>query len=274
MLRSPAGWFCLVMLPLIALLSVADPSHHATIADALHISPAVSCAVSPNGVCSSPSSTCAPDSSQCTVRPRLQRRPSLYALHHPSRPRGSFTISMIPKTSSDASPDAPSPSASNTTPPDSQLTAADVNVTSVTTLDAVPPPSIISPPPVSVMPVSVNPLLSFLSKRMQVHPEDFLKITSLSSLLMLMIFIFVLSRDTKDTLIVTTCGAEAIAILKVYGVIPAATMFMVVYSKLSNSLDPRQLFPVILTPFLLFFSLFGLVLYPMRNVLHGNALLA
>lgn len=48
-----------------------------------------------------------------------------------------------------------------------------------------------------------------------------------------------MSRDTKDTLIVTNCGAEAIAFLKVYGVIPAATAFMVTYTALANRVDSK-----------------------------------
>ena len=50
---------------------------------------------------------------------------------------------------------------------------------------------------------------------------------------------FSMARDTKDTLIVTNCGAEAIAFLKVYGVIPAVTAFMMFYTKLANRFDSK-----------------------------------
>jgi ATP:ADP antiporter, AAA family len=52
-------------------------------------------------------------------------------------------------------------------------------------------------------------------------------------------------RDTKDTLIVTNCGAEAIAFLKVYGVVPAATLFMLWYNWLSNHVSSRALFHLV-----------------------------
>jgi len=82
------------------------------------------------------------------------------------------------------------------------------------------------------------------------------------------VFVFTMTRDTKDTLIVTNCGAEAIAFLKVYGVVPAAAGFMVLYARLANSLNPKTLFYVTLAPFFIFYALFAFVLYPLRHVLH------
>lgn len=52
----------------------------------------------------------------------------------------------------------------------------------------------------------------------------------------LIVFVLTITRDIKDSLIVTNCGAESIAFLKVYGVLPAAALFMLIYSKLSNVL--------------------------------------
>jgi ATP:ADP antiporter, AAA family len=104
------------------------------------------------------------------------------------------------------------------------------------------------------------------------------------------VFVFTMTRDTKDALIVTNCGAEAIAflkvrhalndnmsitsliMLKVYGVIPAATGFMVLYAKLSNILPMQTLFYVILAPFFVFYTLFAFVLYPLRHYLHPLSL--
>lgn len=37
----------------------------------------------------------------------------------------------------------------------------------------------------------------------------------------------------------TNCGAEAIAFLKVYGTLPAATAFMVLYTRLANRVDSK-----------------------------------
>jgi ATP:ADP antiporter, AAA family len=74
----------------------------------------------------------------------------------------------------------------------------------------------------------------------------------------------------EDTLVVTQCGAEAIAFLKIYGVLPAAAVFIAVYSKLSSALDKRTLFYVTCVPFFVFFGLFDLLIYPNASKLHPS----
>lgn len=108
-----------------------------------------------------------------------------------------------------------------------------------------------------------------LSRLIQVQQAEAPKFIALSMMMFWIVFVFVLTRDTKDTLIVTNCGAEAIAFLKVYGVIPAATAFMVGYTMLSNHFDTRKLFYITLIPFLVFYTFFGLVMYPARHILHS-----
>lgn len=97
---------------------------------------------------------------------------------------------------------------------------------------------------------------------------------------MLFMFFFIsfnysVVRNIKDALIVTApgSGAEAIPYLKVWGVIPAAVIFMIIFAKLSNILSKPKLFYTSVIPFILFFILFDLVLYPMQDVLHPHALI-
>lgn len=87
-------------------------------------------------------------------------------------------------------------------------------------------------------------------------------------------FNYTVLRDTKDTLIVTApgSGAEAIPFLKVWGVLPCAIIFMLIYAKLSNKLSKQGLFYAAITPFILFFALFPTVLYPARDYLHPTDL--
>ena len=101
-----------------------------------------------------------------------------------------------------------------------------------------------------------------------IYPKELLKFFSLSFMMFWIVFVFTMTRDTKDALIVTNCGAEAIAFLKVYGVVPAAAAFMITYAKLANTLSPRSLFYVTLAPFFIFYAVFAFVLYPLRDVLH------
>ena len=91
---------------------------------------------------------------------------------------------------------------------------------------------------------------------------------SMSFMMFLFIYVFTTVRDTKDTLVVSNCGAEAIPFLKLYAVMPCATAFIVIYSKLSNALDKRSLFYVTLIPFFIFYGVFAFVLFPNRDVIH------
>jgi AAA family ATP:ADP antiporter len=83
-------------------------------------------------------------------------------------------------------------------------------------------------------------------------------------------FNYTILRDTKDSLIVTApgSGAEAIPFLKLWGVLPAAVLFMLFYSKLSNIFSKPKLFYTMISIFMGFFAIFVLILYPNRDVLH------
>ena len=103
-----------------------------------------------------------------------------------------------------------------------------------------------------------------------VHSYEMKKILPMFFMFFCISFNYTILRDTKDTLIVTApgSGAEAIPFLKVWCVVPAAILMMLIYSKLSNILSKEKLFYSMLLPFIAFFALFGFVLYPLRDVLH------
>lgn len=99
----------------------------------------------------------------------------------------------------------------------------------------------------SIVPMASNitsttlsaPSTQWYRKFFDVAPAEMPKFFSLSFMMFWIVFIFTMTRDTKDTLIVTNCGAEAIAFLKVYGVLPAAALFMMLYAKMANHLHPQ-----------------------------------
>ena len=136
-----------------------------------------------------------------------------------------------------------------------------------------------------------------LSKRMPnfpIQPSELPQFLSLSLMMFLFIYIYTTARDTKDTLIVSNCGAEAIPFLKLYGVMPSALLFFMGYSKAVEyfgrsrqsfkygdatatgtsanvsdaGLGQRRLFTAIMMLFLGFYGLFAFWLYPNRNMLH------
>lgn len=106
-----------------------------------------------------------------------------------------------------------------------------------------------------------------------IHNYELKKLLPMLFLFFCIAFNYTVLRDTKDTLIMTApkSGAEAIPFLKVYGVLPMAVLFMLIYSKLSNILSKKNLFYASVTPFIVFFALFSTVIYPNRDALHPHA---
>jgi hypothetical protein len=111
-------------------------------------------------------------------------------------------------------------------------------------------------------------LSRMLSKAIDISESELPHFFSMSFMMFLFIYVFTTARDTKDTLVVTNCGAEAIPFLKLYGVMPCAMIFIVAYSKLSETLSKEALFQVTLLPFFIFYALFAWVLYPNRDAIH------
>jgi len=107
-----------------------------------------------------------------------------------------------------------------------------------------------------------------------VHSFELKKLIPMLLLFFFINFNYTILRDTKDALIVTApgSGAEAIPFLKVWGVLPMAVLFMIIYAKLSNILSKQKVFYVLISSFLAFFAIFVLVLYPCRESLHPTDL--
>lgn len=103
-----------------------------------------------------------------------------------------------------------------------------------------------------------------------VHAFEMKKVLPMFLMFFCISFNYTILRDTKDTLIVTApgSGAEAIPFIKVWLVVPSAIIFMLIYAKLSSVLSKKALFYAVISPFLLFFALFAVVIYPNVDSLH------
>jgi AAA family ATP:ADP antiporter len=104
-----------------------------------------------------------------------------------------------------------------------------------------------------------------------IHNFELKKFLPMGLMMLCILFIYTLVRDLKDTLMVSHAvggGAETLGFLKLYGVTPSAILFMVIFVKLANVFEREKLFYVITSFFLIFFIMFGFVLYPLRDVLH------
>jgi len=71
---------------------------------------------------------------------------------------------------------------------------------------------------------------------------------------------------------VTECGAEAIAFMKVYGVLPCAAGFIALYSKMDQFFGENKsaLFYTTCIPFFIFFVFFDKVIYPNKEQLQPS----
>ena len=104
-----------------------------------------------------------------------------------------------------------------------------------------------------------------------IHGYELKKFLPMLLMSFLISLVYSLLRNTKDSLIVTApgAGADLIPFLKVYGVIPASVLFMLVYARLSSALGRQGLFRASLAPFLLFFLAFALV-FPVREAIEPH----
>lgn len=102
-----------------------------------------------------------------------------------------------------------------------------------------------------------------------IHAHEHRKLLPMLALFFLISFIYNLLRCIKVTIVVTADGggAEVIPFLKVWAVLPAAVLITYLYTKLSNRYNREQVFYIMLTSFLGFFTLFLLVLHPHREAL-------
>jgi AAA family ATP:ADP antiporter len=103
-----------------------------------------------------------------------------------------------------------------------------------------------------------------------IYSFELKKFLPMAFMMLCVLLNYSLLRAVKDALVVTSMGAEAIPTLKLWFVLPAAAIFMIVYSKLMNAFSKTTVFYIVLTFFLAYFALFACVLYPNSQALMLN----
>jgi AAA family ATP:ADP antiporter len=101
-----------------------------------------------------------------------------------------------------------------------------------------------------------------------IYPTELKKFLPMAIMMMCILFNYSILRGMKDSLVVTNMGAEAIPTLKLWFVLPAAVLFMIAYSKLSNIFSKNAVFYIVVSFFLGYFTLFALILYPFHDALN------
>ncbi|GHV29862.1 ADP,ATP carrier protein 1 [Clostridia bacterium] len=106
-----------------------------------------------------------------------------------------------------------------------------------------------------------------------IYGKENKKFIPMSLMMICVLFVYTLCRDLKDTVVMTCAvggGSAMLSMLKFAFVLPLSFVFMAVFIKLSNKFSEDQMFYGILIFFVSFFVLFGFVLFPNAEHLHGS----
>lgn len=89
-------------------------------------------------------------------------------------------------------------------------------------------------------------------------------------MMVLICFNYSILRNLKDSILITSAGAEIIPFIKMC-VLPMAVLLTVVFTKLSNRYSQERVFYIMMSLFLGYYALFGFVLYPLHDSIHPHA---
>ena len=109
---------------------------------------------------------------------------------------------------------------------------------------------------------------SILASIWPIYSHELLKFFSIAFLMFCILFVQNVIRATKDSVVNTMIGSEALPFLKFWGVMPAVILYAIIYVKLVNIFKPESLFYIVISSFMAFFGFFGFVLLPKHEMLH------
>lgn len=113
-----------------------------------------------------------------------------------------------------------------------------------------------------------EPVKSKWKSFIPVHGHEWPKFLVTSFMMVLVIYVYSILRNSKDALLATSLGAEIISAIKLCGVLPSAILFMLVYTKLADVFTRTKLFHIITWFFVIFLVVFAYILYPNVDKLH------
>lgn len=113
-----------------------------------------------------------------------------------------------------------------------------------------------------------NQIKSIRSVLWPIYRHEIKKIIPMLIMIFLLSFNQCVLWNMKDSLVVTTSGAEVIPFIKVWAILPGAVLLTLAFTYLSNRYSQEKVFYLLIGAFLLLYALFAFVLYPYRDQLH------
>lgn len=101
-----------------------------------------------------------------------------------------------------------------------------------------------------------------------IHNFEIKKFLPMGMMMFFILFNYSMVRSLKDAMVVTSAGAAIVPYLKGMVVMPAAILFVILYTKLVNMFSREAVFQMLLGSFLIFFAAFAFIVYPNREMLH------
>lgn len=102
-----------------------------------------------------------------------------------------------------------------------------------------------------------------------IHGHELRKFLPMLFMMVLICFNYSVLRNLKDSILVTSAGAEILPFIKMC-VLPMAVLLTVIFTKLSNRFSQERVFYIMMSFFLGYYALFGFVLYPLHESLHPH----
>ncbi|MDO4503886.1 MAG: Npt1/Npt2 family nucleotide transporter [Clostridia bacterium] len=107
-----------------------------------------------------------------------------------------------------------------------------------------------------------------------IHNHELKKFLPMSLLMFCILFVYTMVRDLKDVFIqkYAVCGGtELIPVLKLWFVMPAAFLTVMLFTYLVGKFGNTKTFYIMVSIFAAFFATFVFVLFPNHTVIHANA---
>jgi ATP:ADP antiporter, AAA family len=117
-----------------------------------------------------------------------------------------------------------------------------------------------------------KPMSVWRERLWPIYSEELPKFLPMVIMMFCILFNYTVVRNVKDSLLINTPhgSSHVLPWVKVCIVSPLTIAFVILYAKLSNVLSRERLYYICLVPFVIFFLLFGFVIYPNHDHLHAS----